>query len=767
MSNYLLLSTLNLCLGGLVFLLGLLIYRENPAQRLNRLVALMLFFGGFGAVVAALALMAGRSATTHVGAQAVSQLLQGVAYVWEFYFPTLFMFASIFPEERGYARRTWRVPGLPWRMGFGVLVFAPYVFHFALTIGITYWHPHIALPKSGPLHYAEPILGIAGLVARLFLFVHQALFSLVDLFFGAATVALLFGSHRRATVPRLRQQLWVVAIGLTASLVCYALTTSIPSLFNLRPNESLRSVLTIVALTLGPGSIAYSVVRYKFLDAKLLARRGILYALGSAALVGVYLLVVGRIQTFLRVMLGADSRVMEPVFLIMALALFQPAISRLEQIVDRMFLRDPNDYRNVVRQLGRDLQTEIDLEELLTRTVRTLADALLVRSAHVFAFTPQGPIARTAGGVPLADAQVSRLAALLPRVGVEEPIYRVSEGVEGLAAEDQRALEDEMHVELVVPLRWRGELLGALLLADKVTGMSHTSEDLTLLSNLATQLSVSLQNALLLRDRLAVARFEEELNLARQIQRTSLLSEFPTLSGFDVHAVYQPSKHVGGDFYDVVETGDGAFLIAIADVSGKGVPAALLSAMLQASLRTQADSRASLPGMLQSINGLLYRSSSIRQFATFFLARVEPKTGTVSFSNAGHNWPVVRRARGGRMLLERGGTVLGILENARFEEDRVVMSPGDVLVCYTDGVTEAANAQNEQFGEERLYQLMDGLPSGCGPREITDRLLGELSSFLGDVEPQDDVTLLVLRALEPATASEDGGLEVAVAAAPR
>jgi serine phosphatase RsbU (regulator of sigma subunit) len=755
MNVYLLLATLNLCLGGLVFLLGLVIFRENPGQRLNRLVALMLFFGGFGAVVAAVALLAGRSATSAVGGQAVSDLLQNVAYVWEFYFPTLFMFASIFPTERGYARRSWRIPLLPWQPGFGVLVFAPHLFHFALTAVITNWHPAIALPKLGALQYLRPAFDLVGVVTRLFLFVHQALFSLVDLGFGVATVVLLFDSIRRTTVPRLRQQLRVVAIGLTASLVCYSLTTSLPGLFNYKLADSVKAALTIVALTLGPGSIAYSVVRYKFLDARLLARRGILYALASAALVGVYLVVASRLQGFMTQMFRADARVFEPVFLIVALALFQPAIAQLEQMLDQMFLRDPADYRNVIRQLGRDLQTTIDLDELLGRTVHTLSDAMLLKSALVVALTRQGPVARVAGGRTLTDAELRWLATMLPRVGAEQATWRMSDHVEGLDAEEQRVLASELGVSLLVPLRWHGEMVGAMLLGDKITGVNHTSEDETLLANLAGQLSVSLQNALLLRDRVSVARFEEELNLARQIQRTSLLSVFPELQGLEVHAVFRPSKHVGGDFYDVVDAGDGTFLIAIADVSGKGVPAALLSSMLQASLRTQA-ATAGLGDILRSINTLLYRSSSIRQFATFFLARINPATRSLEFSNAGHNWPIVSRAMGGRALLDRGGTVLGILEGARFEEDRLTLSPGDRLVCYTDGVTEAANADRDQFGEERLYELIESMPRDLGAAEIAERILAGLAVHLGDQEPQDDITVLVLRALEPVGVGEDG-----------
>jgi len=313
-------------------------------------------------------------------------------------------------------------------------------------------------------------------------------------------------------------------------------------------------------------------------------------------------------------------------------------------------------------------------------------------------------------------------------------------------------LADQLHLTLLVPLRWRGDLVGALLLGGKVTETSFTSEDVTLLTSLAGQVSVSLQNALLLRDRVAVARFEEELNLARQIQRTSLLSEFPRMTSYEVHALYIPSKHVGGDFYDVVPTGDGAHLVAIADVSGKGVPAALLSSMLQASLRTQATTPLAISAMLCNINSLLFRSTALQQFATFFLARIEAHGLKMTFSNAGHNWPVVLKPNGERVFLERGGTVLGILESVDFEEAQVSLSPGDLVVCYTDGISEATNADGEQFGEHRLCEFVERLPRDLGAREIAERSLEALREFLGEVEAQDDITLLVLRVLEPVPA---------------
>ncbi len=750
MNAFLLLSTLNLSLGGLVFLLGFLILRENPGQRLNRVVALMLFFGGLGAVFAALSFMASRGGTT-----AAPGTLRDLSYLWELFFPTLFLFASIFPEERAFVRRPLLRIGRRWSVGFTPLIFVPHVFHVFVVLVASSWRPDVQAGSLGPLHYLGALATLLGLVVKLFLFVHRALFSLVNLGFGLATMALLFDSYRRARVPRLRQQIGVVALGLSASLVLYSAASSIPTLLGLQLAEDLRASLTFAALTLGPGSIAYAVVRHKFLDAKLLARRGILYALSSAALVGIYLVVAERLTRALSAAVGTDVRVIESVMLIVALALSQPVVAWLEAMLDRAFLKDPGDYRNVLRRLAGELQTTLDLDALLGRTITTLTEAMLLRTGHVAVFGRGAPIGRSGAGAPLDGAALERVARLLGNVPAGEGSFRVADPVEGLGSAD-RAFLAALGISLVVPLRWQEELVGALLLGEKHTGTPLTSEDAALLATLAGQVSVSLQNALLLRDRVAVARFEEELNLARQIQRNSLLSEFPVLPRCEVHALTLPSKHVGGDLYDVVEAGDGSWFVAIADVSGKGVPAALLSSMLQASLRTQAANVRSPAEILRNINHLMYRSTAVQQFATFFLARVDGERLELSFSNAGHNWPVLQQADGERRFLERGGLILGFQERVEFEEERVRLLPGDLVVLYTDGISEAADVTGEQFGEERLYAALSAMPRTLPAREVAERLLATLREFLDGTEAQDDITLLVLKVLEPA-AQRAGG----------
>jgi len=247
------------------------------------------------------------------------------------------------------------------------------------------------------------------------------------------------------------------------------------------------------------------------------------------------------------------------------------------------------------------------------------------------------------------------------------------------------------------------------------------------------------------REAIAKARADEELNLARRIQRSFLLSQFPARPRLEVHAENVSSKEVSGDFYDVVAVGDDVVYVAIADVAGKGVPAALLCSMLQASLRTQAGLAGTVAGMVGNMNALIYRSTAVHQFATFFLARIDERSLRMSYCNAGHNFPVLFRDGAEPLTLRTGGTVVGILEAADYDEDTVALAPGDRIVLYSDGITEAANRGSEHYGEERLNALVVSLPRELPARELTARILEDVRAHLGGLDPGDDMTVMAVR----------------------
>jgi hypothetical protein len=412
MNSFRLLATLNLCLGGLVFLLGLVILRENPRQRLNRVVAMMLFFGGLGSILAALSFMSAGPGASAAASGAAQRSVQNFSYLWEFFFPTLFLFASLFPEERGFTRRG---GGIPWLLrATEILVYAPHVVHLVLALLLALMpSPSFEVPNS--LRVLKPLTGLASAAVQVFLAIHRSMFSLVNLGFGIAAVALLINSYRRMRTRRLRQQLRAIGLGLTTCLLLYSLGSLFPAMLNLTISEWTRSGLTVAALTVGSGSIAYAMVRHKFLDAKLLARRGILYGIASASLVGVYLTLVTRLNQALTRITGVDSRVIEPVFLIVALIVFQPAVSWLEELLDRLLLRDPGDYRNVLRNLGRELQTTIELEDLLTRSIRTISESLLLRSGFIVALPRGEVLVRSGVGSSMAPEDEALLRDLLRR----------------------------------------------------------------------------------------------------------------------------------------------------------------------------------------------------------------------------------------------------------------------------------------------------------------------------------------------------------------
>jgi Stage II sporulation protein E (SpoIIE) len=239
------------------------------------------------------------------------------------------------------------------------------------------------------------------------------------------------------------------------------------------------------------------------------------------------------------------------------------------------------------------------------------------------------------------------------------------------------------------------------------------------------------------------ARREKELELARRMQSSFLPEAFPVRPHIEVHAINVPSRGVSGDFYDVVPTGD-ALLLAVADVEGKSVPAALLTAMLQASLRTQTAWVTSAAEIVSNINGLCCRREGVQQFATFFLMRIE-EDGRLVYSNAGHNPPILMRSGGEHTLLHTGGMMFGVMEQAPFEEDALTLATGDRVIVYTDGITERANPEGEEFGPERLVSLVASLPAAFSAREVTERVLRDLDAFSRGVEPNDDQTLMVLQ----------------------
>ncbi len=239
-------------------------------------------------------------------------------------------------------------------------------------------------------------------------------------------------------------------------------------------------------------------------------------------------------------------------------------------------------------------------------------------------------------------------------------------------------------------------------------------------------------------------KLEHEMNIARDIQMELLPKTFPRLPGLDMFAFTVPARHVGGDCYDVIDVGDGRLAITIGDVSGKGTPAAILMANVQAAVRVLSESRVPAVELITRVNKLVHGYTDDGVFITFFYSVLDTRTGQLVYVNAGHNPPCILRRDGSREYLDRGGLVIGVMPNSEYEEGRATLLAGDDLVLYTDGVTEAENTEDEMFGEERLEQLLVE-HRHASAREIEEQVYSSVKDFAAGAPQTDDLTMVIVK----------------------
>jgi sigma-B regulation protein RsbU (phosphoserine phosphatase) len=244
-------------------------------------------------------------------------------------------------------------------------------------------------------------------------------------------------------------------------------------------------------------------------------------------------------------------------------------------------------------------------------------------------------------------------------------------------------------------------------------------------------------------------RLNRELEIAREVQQHLFPQRLPSVPGLDYCGRCRPAREVGGDYYDFLELPEGRLGIAIGDVSGKGIGAALMMASLEASLRGQASVGRDLAELMKRVNTLVYEASSASHFATFFYAQYDPRDRQLSYVNAGHNPPVVVRKSAAAcqvFRLQAGGPVIGLLPNGCYQQGSFPLEPGDLIVLFTDGVSESMNARNEEWGEDRLIELAKTC-LGLFASETMTRIMAAAEAFTAGAPQHDDMTLVVLRVL--------------------
>jgi sigma-B regulation protein RsbU (phosphoserine phosphatase) len=562
------------------------------------------------------------------------------------------------------------------------------------------------------------------------------------------------------TSPDARRKIRLILWGTLIGVVPAALWRAASDFFGFSSNLLLDAILVLL-LWLFPLSFAYAVVKHRVLEIPVLLRRSARYLLVQRGFVillialslGVTLAFAMSFSRYLQAftsvaMPGAIA--LGSVFGCVLLWTGVQVHNNVGRRIDRAFFRNAYDARLVLEQLVEKTRTATTREELADLLQQHLNDALRPSSVVVYLESQEGKLRVISGAVPGASEQFSASDRFL----LELARYGKPWDALNMDLNDQ-PLPGELRVlapECLVPVPGRdGRLVGLIILGIRLSEEPYSREDKRLLTLVANQAGVALESIVLaekIAERMeAERRATQEMEFARQVQARLLPQNLPPMKTLKYAGRCLPARKVGGDYYDFLELRPDRLGMVLADIAGKGVAGALLMANLQANLRSQyAMAVEDLPRLLSSVNRLFFQSTNQNSYATLFFADYDDTTGILRYANCGHLPALLlRNSPAGAAVewLDSTSTVLGLFEEMPINVAETKLHPGDTFVLYTDGVTEAADPQGEEFGEQRLVDIL----KGCGAQsaaELTQAVCNAVGQF-SPGEQFDDITLVVAR----------------------
>ena len=518
--------------------------------------------------------------------------------------------------------------------------------------------------------------------------------------------------------------------------------------------------LPVLLLCSMPLSLGYAAFSRRVFGIRLILRRSIRYLLLSRGVLvaeGVILFVVlSEAIRYSQRGIGASVHIVTAISgslsLLVVLAMIR--LNRpLMRALDRRFFRENYDARRLLLDLSREMLVLREREDVLRRAGDALLDALYCRRVGFFLVGSEQP-PRLAWLAELKRRSAAGPADLPERA---DPA-RIADGISALMDEGDiwefprdelehaAAARKWLPFELLVALRGSARLRGVMALGAKRSGEPFTSEDRELLVTLGVQMGLALENAELLHVAKREAEQSREISIAREVQQNLFPQTLPTRGGWEFAATCLPARAVGGDYYDLFFADQDHLALAVGDVSGKGLGPALVASGVHSAVRSLLrNPSCRLSDLASDLNEHLLGSSSPEMFATLFVGVLDTASGRLRYVNCGHNPPILLSPHSGDAArLSDGGTVVGMLPGASYDEGQVELGPGAVLAIYSDGVTEAENATSEMFGEERLLKGLEAASTGSAESALTDALTS-VGEFSRGAEQSDDITLVVVR----------------------
>lgn len=549
-----------------------------------------------------------------------------------------------------------------------------------------------------------------------------------------------------------RKQLKPILIGFAIGLLAfiYIFTILLINRFFFLKTLNLLPIALIICMPLAFG---YSIFKYRLMDIDLIIKRSLIYGVITATLAAIYLMIVFGIGNLLSYFLGMENnQLMNAVAFISIALVFDPIKRRTQEWIDRSFYQERYNYQKALLEFSQELPRLMNLEQILNSMANRISGTMHVEKIAIVLCDEKEGCYSLTKNIPQNYSQFVQqengLIALLQET--KKPISLALLDVEPdsvplIQSDKEKILNSG--VVLSVPMFIQNRLVGTINAGPKMSGKIYSQEDIDLLSTVASQAAIAIENARLHKSEIEKQKMEEQLEIARNIQQSLLPKSSPVFDRLDIAGISIPALTVGGDYFDYIRLGEKKLLVVVADVSGKGMSAALYMSKIQGMIQLASHMYRTPREMLIHVNRRLYDGIERKSFITMVLALFDLENNTVQICRAGHNKAIISTNNNLEHLNSRGiglGLERGPIFEESLEEVQRQLRSDSIFFFYSDGLSEAMDEQQQQFGEDTICDFIKSnkkLPA----EELQSSLIYSVKQFQGSADQHDDITFVTVK----------------------
>ncbi|MBP7459811.1 MAG: SpoIIE family protein phosphatase [Candidatus Delongbacteria bacterium] len=655
-------------------------------------------------------------------------------------YPQMLLISLNFPFPSPLTRKI-RHPGL-W-------LHLPYIFHFLLAISISLPSRIIDFLEYQKYTYKNSftfkvIEGLSFYTFKLidvFFSFHMLFFDYLSFIYFGLTLYILAVKNRMVYSNNLKKQTTL----LLASFLVFGL-------FKLLINQLVQDIITGTILFTLMVMVFYllfiiNFFKYKLLSVPIFFRKGITFTLFFTLVFLVYLFFYDKLKKMVILAVGYEptAPVVE-LFLTFISIIFIPLfINRLDDWLDRLSNKKNINLHRQFQIMTRELLGKLDLNEVIQLLGNMMNETLKTPFISLFIFKSNTIQIYDFPGTNQSEFRIlDKEKMILKNIILTNDFVELDEIEKRLEEFGILELFRKKHIRYLASLKRSDSILGFLGISLKKNNQPIVYDEQILISMLSNQLSAVIEIANLYMESLEKARLKQELAIARDIQNALLPSVFPQSPFYQIAALNYSCLEVGGDYFDVWNLADGQLIFAIGDVSGKGAPAALLMSGVQSALRSLFLYSRDIEDIFCKLNALICQNAQGKRFITFFVGLLDPVNRQLNYINGGHNYPFLVKSDCRVITLEEGGIPLGIMTDTDYTRSVVTLDPGDLIFLYTDGISEAFNPREEEYGEERLLNCLIRNYQ-AHPDQIKDAVFEDVTRFTENFAQTDDITCMIVR----------------------